>query len=109
MLRGLDLGIVAAADVRKHKFIDRIRSSGERRAGPSSSSLAAAADDGTSRQGLQPASRPTQPVLLFGKKHPWMIKMPTDSEFQRERAARIAPEPPGARSVRPLETYCLNC
>lgn len=107
VLRGLDLGIVAPEDVRKHKFIDRIRSS-KRRAGPSSSSLAAAADDGTPAKDYN-HEPPDAPVLLFGKKHPWMIKMPTDSEFQRERAAQIVPEPPGARSVRPLETYCLNC
>ena len=105
VLRGLDLQIVEAADVRKHKFIDHIRSSGVSKAGPSSS---AAADDGLPAKDYN-SEPPDAAVLLFGKKHPWMIKMPTDSEFQRERAARIAPEPPGARSVRPLETYCMNC
>ena len=70
--------------------------------------VAAAADDGTPAKDYN-HEPPNAPVLLFGKKHPWMIKMPTDSEFQRERAAQIVPEPPGARSVRPLETYCLNC
>ena len=104
VLRGLDLQIVEAADVRKHKFVDHIRS-GKREAGPSSS---AAADDGLPAKDYnwEPADAP---VLLFGKKHARMIKMPTDSEFERERAAQIAPEPPGARSVRPLETHCLNC
>ena len=104
VLRGLEMGIVEATDVRAHKFVDHIRSGGVSKAGPSS----AAADDGAPSKDFNREPGDAS-VLLFGKKHPWMMKLPTDSEWEKARLAQYREEPPGRSSVRPLKTRCLNC
>tara|TARA_B110000902_G_scaffold95773_1_gene113311 strand:- start:2469 stop:4052 length:1584 start_codon:yes stop_codon:yes gene_type:complete len=105
VLRGLDLGVVEVEDVRAMRFSQ----SGKRRAGTSGATKGPAATAGSEpplkNYNLEP---PHAAVLLYGQRHPWMIKPIAASEWERQRVRHE--EHDMSRSQRCYRaTRCCDC
>lgn len=106
VLRGLDLEVVRAEDVRALRFDDRAASTGAKLPAADPSQSGPGSNDAPERDyNLQPYDAP---VLLFGRKHPWMILPTTDSEWKKLReqsCVRVEHDP----CVPPRITRCEGC
>ena len=104
VLRGLDLDIVRAVDVRALRFDDQTTTTKSRERGPAAE--VAGGDEAPLRNyNQQPFDAP---VLLFGRKHPWMIRPVAASEWEKARQADLTHWPGGV--CRPNRiTRCTSC